>query len=73
MVFPILGANTAAPGDLVQNSLRISPVDDGFLARSTSGVSDSNTRTFTLSMWVKKTVNVGQHLYGFRVDSDNMS
>ena len=73
MVFPILGANTAAPGDLVQNSLRISPVDDGFLARSTSGVSDSNTRTFTLSMWVKKTVNVEQHLYGFRVDSDNMS
>ena len=69
----IIPANTLSSGDFVTNSLRISPSDDGFLERTTSGVADSNRRTFTFSWWAKLSVGVEQHLYGFRVNADNMS
>ena len=73
MAFLVGGANTLSTGDFVTNSLRISPSDDGFLERTTSGVADSNRRTWTFSWWAKLTVGVEQHLYGFRVNGDNMS
>ena len=73
MAFLTGGANTLSSGDFVTNSLRISPSDDGFLERTTSGVSDSNRKTFTFSWWAKLSVGVEQHLYGFRVNADNMS
>ena len=69
----IIPANTLSSGDFVTNSLRISPSDDGFLERTTSGVADSNRKTWTFSWWAKLTVGVEQHLYGFRVNADNMS
>jgi hypothetical protein len=73
MAFLIGGANTLATGDFITNSLRISPSDDGFLERTTSGVADSNRKTWTFSWWAKLSVGVEQHLYGFRVNADNMS
>jgi len=73
MAFLVGGANTLSTGDFVTNSLRISPSDDGFLERTTSGVADSNRKTFTFSWWAKLSVGVEQHLYGFRVNADNMS
>ena len=74
MAFLIGGANTLATGDFVTNSLRISPSDDGFLERTTSGVADSNRKTWTFSWWAKlNATGLEQHLYGFRVNADNMS
>ena len=74
MAFLTGGANTLATGDFVTNSLRISPSDDGFLERTTSGVADSNRKTWTFSWWAKlNATGLEQHLYSFRVNADNMS
>jgi len=69
----ILPARTLSSGDFITNSLRISSSDDGFLIRTTSGVADSNRKTFTFSWWAKLTIGVEQHLYGFRVNAENSS
>ena len=56
MVFPILGANTLATGDLITNSLRFGVVaDDSHLEFTPS--SGSGATTFTFSCWVKKAKN----------------
>ena len=74
MAFLTGGANTLATGDFVTNSLRLSHSDNGFLERTTSGVSDSNRKTWTFSWWAKlNATGLEQHLYGFRVNADNMS
>ena len=74
MVAFILPANSASSGGYeIDNSLRLSHSDNGFLERTTAGVADSNRRTFTFSWWTKISVGVEQHLYGFRVNANNAS
>ena len=54
MTFPILGGNGAVAGYSIDNSLRFNDDDSPQLSRSTG---TTNKRTFTVSVWVKRTTN----------------
>ena len=63
MVFPILGANTESAAYEISNSLRFNDDSSEYLSKTPS--SASNRRTFTISLWVKRSnLNTSAVLYG---------
>ena len=63
MVFPILGANTESAAYEISNSLRLNDDDSPYLS-DTPG-SAGNRRTFTISLWAKRSdLNTSAVLYG---------
>ena len=52
MVFPILGANSASTGYEISNSLRLNDDDSPYLSKTPG--SAGNRRTFTISVWAKR-------------------
>ncbi len=52
MTFPVLGGNGAVAGYQIDNSLRFNDDDSAYLTRSTG---TTNKKTFTVSVWVKRT------------------
>jgi hypothetical protein len=66
MTFPILGANSAVGGYLIDNSLRF---NDGDTPRLDKTFSTSNRKTWTWSCWVKRSTvsNANQRLISYFV------
>jgi hypothetical protein len=52
MPFPVLGSNSAVAGYEIDNSLRLNSSDSAYFKKT---IGSGNRRTWTLSMWVKKT------------------
>ena len=68
MVFPIVGGNESKGYD-VENSLRINAGDSAYLSRTQTA---GNQRTFTASVWVKRSrLNDRQALFSATVDGSN--
>ena len=65
----ILGANTLSSGYEVANSCRFNDGDSAYLNRSWGS---GNQKTWTFSVWVKRsTLGTEQHLFGQREDDSN--
>ena len=68
MVFPIVGGNESK-GYEISNSLRINAGDSAYLSRTQTA---GNQRTFTASVWVKRSrLNDRQALFSATVDGSN--
>ena len=68
MVFPVVGGNESK-GYEISNSLRINAGDSAYLSRTQTA---GNQRTFTASVWVKRSrLNDRQALFSATVDGSN--
>jgi hypothetical protein len=71
MVFPILGANSASGEYEISNSLRFNDDDSPYLSKTPG--SAGNRRTFTISVWAKRSdKNTSAVLYGAGTASTDM-
>ena len=58
-IFPGSAIPSAVSDYEIENSLRFNSADDPYLSRTPS--SAGNRKTFTLSFWVKKSVDTTEH------------